>query len=107
MRFNLRGMGAEEFGALVRHYSSRLRLRTKMRENPVCALDETAKVALGAVINYADLLEIAVSTKKMWIPRGGDVIVSGCLQSLSGASDEKDALTAFHGKKHRHVNSGH
>lgn len=31
---------------------------------PVCALDEKAKVALGAVINYADLLEIAVRTKK-------------------------------------------
>jgi hypothetical protein len=99
MRFNLRGRDAEEFGALVRHYSSRLRLRTKMRENPVCALDETAKVALGAVINYGDLLEIAVSTKKNVDSTGG-VIVSGCLQSPSGASDEKDALTAFHGKKH-------
>jgi hypothetical protein len=42
-----------------------------------------------------------------------DVILSGCLQSPSGASDEKDAeyqkpyeVTAFHRKKHRHVNSG-
>ena len=43
-----------------------------------------------------------------------DVIVPCCLQSPSGASDEKDAeyqkpyeVTAFHGKKHRHVNICH
>lgn len=42
----------------------------------VCALDETettAKVALGIVINYADLLEIAVTAenKDKWgFPRG-------------------------------------
>lgn len=40
---------------------------------PVWALDETSESRARRqqiVINYADLVEIAVTTKKMWIPRG-------------------------------------
>jgi hypothetical protein len=62
------------------------------------------------LINYADLVEMAVTTKKN-VDSTGDVRL---VVSPSGASDEKDAeyqkpyeLTAFHGKKHRHVSSGH
>jgi len=68
-----------------------------------------SKSSARIVINYADLLAIAVTAEKKtrWTLYGSVRLPA----SPSGASDEKDAeyekpydITAFHSKKPRHVN---